>query len=329
MAQGAIMGQQGANRQLSNLSNVQKALNNLGAGVRPNLLDNWYFSGGGGANFFPINQRGQSSYAVNRAYSIDRWRMENYQNVLNLSVESDCIRLQKTEALANPGVYQIIGDQTLVGQTVTFSILYRGIGLSNFKINSPGNTQAYVFQDSSEWNLASVTYVLEQGNVGIISNLAFVGIQVMSGAQTTDYMDILAVKLELGGVQTLACQDNNGDWCLFEWPDYTSELAKCLRYFQNLNIDNYISGGFYNSTNGIWNLPINQMRITPTISNAKYTRIIDNSGKYIRYENVTTEFFILNSGSAGTVLKLTIQGDNASFGPAVIADFVCELSSDL
>ena len=54
-----------ADRQLSNLDTPQLALANLGAGVRPNLLDNAYFVGGGsqqGGEQLPINQTGATSW---------------------------------------------------------------------------------------------------------------------------------------------------------------------------------------------------------------------------------------------------------------------------
>lgn len=57
----------GANKELSNLSNYQKALRNIGGRPNRNLLDNWYFVGGGsqqGGGQFPINQRGETSYST-------------------------------------------------------------------------------------------------------------------------------------------------------------------------------------------------------------------------------------------------------------------------
>ena len=52
----------GANKELSNLSNYQKTLRNIGGRPNRNLLDNWYFVGGGsqqGGGSFPVNQRGR------------------------------------------------------------------------------------------------------------------------------------------------------------------------------------------------------------------------------------------------------------------------------
>ena len=41
-----------------------------------------------------------------------------------------------------------------------------------------------------------------------------------------------AAKLELGTTQTLAHQDENGNWVLNEIPDYGEQLARCQRYYQ-------------------------------------------------------------------------------------------------
>ena len=55
---------------------AQAALAALGAGVRPNELDNAYFVGGGtGWGVFPVNQRGVSGTISTPGYFIDRWKL--------------------------------------------------------------------------------------------------------------------------------------------------------------------------------------------------------------------------------------------------------------
>ena len=56
-------------------------------------------------------------------------------------------------------------------------------------------------------------------------------IRLFNISAATD-LSIIAMKLELGPTQTLAYQDEDGNWQLFETPDYGAELAKCQRYFQ-------------------------------------------------------------------------------------------------
>lgn len=55
---------------------AQAALAALGAGVRPNELDNAYFVGGGTDwGVFPVNQRGVSGTISTPGYFIDRWKL--------------------------------------------------------------------------------------------------------------------------------------------------------------------------------------------------------------------------------------------------------------
>lgn len=65
-----------ADRQLSNLDTPQTALVNLGAGVRPNFLDNAYFVGGG-AEFgvFPVKYKEMSEIISTPGYFIPRWKL--------------------------------------------------------------------------------------------------------------------------------------------------------------------------------------------------------------------------------------------------------------
>lgn len=310
MAIGAIMGQQKANPQLSNLSNNQQALYNIGAGVRPNLLDNWYFAGGGTTGAFPINQRGQTSYAVNGEYSIDRWRMENYQSVLTLTLQSDCIRLQKTSTGFNPGVYQILSNQDLIGKTATISVIYRGTGLSNVKISPPGLANGYIFQDSAEWTLTSSTYTIAAGDVGTISNQVFVGFQIMEATQTSDYLEVLAIKLELGENQTLAYQDANGNWNLLPQPeqDYVIQLLKCQRYLNVLQANNTYStfgnGLFVNNNTAHIFIPLSiPLRTLPTISYSGTFGLVLGAGSNLSVSNILIDQYSSN----GIRLAVTIS----------------------
>lgn len=88
----------------------------------PNLLDNWYFVGGGsqqGGGQFPINQRGETEYATN-GYTIDRWLVNGVKAV----IDNDGIVL--TSNNTNGAFCQKLSEQAraaIKGQTVTLSIL--------------------------------------------------------------------------------------------------------------------------------------------------------------------------------------------------------------
>ena len=78
---------------LSNLSNYQKALRALGGRPNRNLLDNWYFVGGGsqqGGGQFPINQMGQTSYHES-GNIFDRFK--NVGSPANLALVPDGIKM--------------------------------------------------------------------------------------------------------------------------------------------------------------------------------------------------------------------------------------------
>ena len=226
----------------------------IGAGrVNPNLLDNWYFGN-------PVDQRGgwvlppgvevfwdtgltsstgvftfkyeacvmqgnvvtyvsgaagnvyaPASAAVRgytgAGYTIDRWVTDRACNVL---LESDGLYIRGTET--EFGFYQVI-ENNLLGETVTFSILTdSGI----FVVTKVATTDLY----------DKVTLIQDVGWVGFRVNsdgtsLAFITVY------TEKHLKVKAAKLELGTGQTLAHQDENGNWVLNEIPNYDEQLLRC------------------------------------------------------------------------------------------------------
>ena len=83
----------------------------------------------------------------------------------------------------------------------------------------------------------------------------------------------VAAKLELGSQQTLAHQDENGNWQLNEIPDYGEQLRRCQRYFwrswtgERHNQNSILGRVFGASTNRItgFSYPV-EMRSKPTIT---------------------------------------------------------------
>lgn len=200
---------------LSNLSNYQTALRNIGGRPNSNLLDNAYFKGGGsqqGGGQFPINQRGQTSYSEN-GYCIDRWRIGS-SGTLTISadyiefVSSDTTgrNLEQTSNDLPPGIYTLSfiianggGANVLCGHDGGYS-----------SVNIEGDQKQLVLVTFTKVDSASVTTYLQTANKAV---------------------KVYAAKLELGPTQTLAYQDEDGNWQLFETPDYGEELAKCQRYY--------------------------------------------------------------------------------------------------
>lgn len=194
------------------------AVRNVSIGVpNRNLLDNWYFVGGGsqgGSNKFPINQRGLSEYSAN-GICIDRWNFTGYSGG-TVTLNSDGLTLTKNSATSSPGVQQNF-DFDLDNQVITFSLL-TSAGVLYTKSIGP------LSKSASGWQLShnfSVFWVgLRYQNTGW--NLSFT---------VANQLSVAAVKLELGTQQTLA-RNYGGTWVLNEIPNYVEEYNKCRHYLR-------------------------------------------------------------------------------------------------
>lgn len=198
-------------------------------GFGKNLLDNWYFVGGGsqlGNGIFPINQRGQSSYNANGSYTIDRWYLNAWQaQNIALTIDTTGITLSQTATNAN-SIYlaqKIDGWQQFAGKTVTVSILVTSL---------TGDARAFLFGavDGTRYLSSSITVGLNTYTLTLpndITGLQFAfGHHASAGGSGAVTLTVSAAKLELGTEQTLAYQENDV-WVLNEIPDYKEELFKC------------------------------------------------------------------------------------------------------
>lgn len=184
---------------LSNLPSPQMALVNLGAGVRPNLLLNPCFVGGGtGWGVFPINQRGKTSYGA--SYGFDRWGMNG-----------------GTVTLGPTGV-------TWTSEQVLSQRMY-GLNLAD------GKTRTVSYVDENQHGFSGIltnTYT----QIGDYLFTYETGISFyMRSPKSSPAM--AWVKLEEGENQTLFAE--NGDGTVTVLPqglDYGQELMKCQQYLQ-------------------------------------------------------------------------------------------------
>lgn len=228
-------------------------IDNLRPGV--NLLDNWYFAD-------PVNQRGVTSTA-NAAYGIDRWAGIYTVNGGIVFESSEEYMLQRFEDNIK---------ETWNGQQMTFSCLTSD-GLFSGSTFYEGNpsTQKYFF--AGELHLA----ILVDGSV------------IIWAAHSN--IKVLAAKLELGSVQTLAHQDEDGNWVLNDPPPNKAlELAKCQRFYQVFRPVTLI-GRASSAASSQFVLPLSApMRITPSLSDTDGTnwRLQDASGNYISLTAVKT-----------------------------------------
>lgn len=190
--------------------------------VNPNLLDNWYFVGGGsqqGGGQFPINQRGTTTGSTtNAVYFIDRWLTTYGSAVGTWALTSSGLKITPSGSSVT-AIYQAIDDTNLNGKTVTASaLLSDGTLITGTVVRSSGTAQ----------------------DISSDSKLRFWGTPSKFRFQTTTEVTVVALKLEIGSTQTLCHNegtDANPTWVLNEVPNYQQELAKCQRYFYS--IDNY------------------------------------------------------------------------------------------
>ena len=240
-------------------SSKQQALRNIGGRPNRNLLDNAYFKGGGsqqGGGKFPINQRGQTSYASGNV--IDRWMLSG-NGGQSLVIGTDGITLTST---AEYGLYFTqTPDQSVIdaclGKTVTFSVISVGQNTANLSLN--------LYVDSAWTDYMGIQEGINSKQFAIPSTAN--SFYFSFGAGAAGACKLIAAKLELGSTQTLAYQDEDGNWQLFETPDFQEEQAKCQAYQVAIpTLD--IIGCTNNTTTLYANIPTPvPMRAIPSIEN--------------------------------------------------------------
>lgn len=252
MANGAILNQKKANPQLSNLTNTQQALYNIGAGVRQNLLIN---------PFFKVNQRGESLYTIDTPqYTVDCWKATGTFSSCSVGYSNDYLLIFNGSRTL--GISQYIENyQALAGKTVTLSFL-ADITSGNYKVTlDDGTAHSSSSFPSGGKQLYSFSYEISSAPSELRCSF-----ESVAGAQAKIY----AAKLEIGSNQTLAYQNVNGDWQLLEQPD-PNEILKCYRYqYVPVGEDNSYpnaSGFAFSASQGrfIFPMPV-PMRIAPTLS---------------------------------------------------------------
>lgn len=188
--------------------------------VRPNLLDNWYFVGGGsqlGYGTFPINQRGQTVYQTAGADAIDRWKL-NANGTPSATLNSDGLTLASGKANGDWCLIQELTVSSLRGKTVTASIKVESVtgrGYIHLYVNP---TIPLGSVDITSAGVYSVKFTVPTNTTRI---------RFVIGAPTS--MVVSACKVEIGTTQTLAHQES-GAWVLNDVPDYGEQLLRCQHY---------------------------------------------------------------------------------------------------
>lgn len=233
----------------------------------PNLLDNWYFVD-------PINQRGQEKY-TDAGYTIDRWHKSG--NVTT-TIERGFVTISVNNSVHGYENWQEkMRGYDYNGKTVTLSLLYRkDVGTGTIALyNETKNLylSATKLPNSADWNVSYFTFAIPDNAFEKDDILTFKVYPTYIGEISDGSIDIVAAKMELGPVQTLAHQDASGNWVLNDPPpNKTLELAKCQRYFNKI-VGNYVgSSSNYAANPGRQRITVTfptTMRANPVISNIK------------------------------------------------------------
>lgn len=141
----------------------------------------------------------------------------------------------------------------------------------------------------------------------------------------------VATKLELGSQQTLAHQDEDGNWVLNEIPDYGEELAKCQRYYRRYG---YGLTAIVQSANILafcipFDLP---MRITPATGLLRSNLTMFGT---IEYQYSITNVELIGCNTGGEIIALGSFTGNGPASAGVVLrintpiDDIFELFADL
>ena len=156
------------------------------------------------------------------AYTIDRWLISG--PTMALLVNSDCISFVDT--VTDVQIRQKFEEGILEsGRTYTISALVKASSACTLTLvmtSSNGYYGGEYHNIGTEYVLVTQSFVCDGG-----SNQIF----CIANHSANVIYSIKAIKLELGTEQTLAHQDENGNWVLNEIPDYGEQLARCQRYY--------------------------------------------------------------------------------------------------
>ena len=285
-------------------ASVAEALSNK---PNRNLLDNWYFLN-------PVNQRGQLSYtsALNYDYSIDRWISYRVGTVTEVQAGGVSITAPSSGYAALLQRMDL-DKSSLVGQILTISALAGDGTLLSASGVVPASDEDATIATANN----SLYYVYFRWSS---SNGLFVELRVPSGSVT-----FVAAKLELGSQQTLAHQDEDGNWTLNDIPNYGEELAKCQRYLLPLKSNSCT--GLANSDKLVYlycPLPVS-MRATPVLQrNSTAVALYPNDG------GAATGIAVYGTSNSVNTITLRVTGTGfTQYRPYVLNSNIGFLSAEL
>lgn len=189
----------------------------------PNLLDNWYFVGGGsqqGGGQFPINRIGELTYKSQ--YAIDRW--ENTFGQININSSYITITADSSqESFMQQNVHEV--DRLLIGRSITISALLADNTLLSATGTVPSKPSSGNIMICSSWYNDIFGYGIRIFQSNASNDFLIFQFDLPPGKS----MSAVAVKLELGPVQTIAHKEGD-KWVLNEIPNYAEQYLICQQY---------------------------------------------------------------------------------------------------
>lgn len=225
-----------------------------------NILVNWYLAD-------PVNQRGQTLYTDTVGYGalcIDHWWITN---LTSASLQDGYLYLQYPGSGA--GTYiclqKIENFAALRGKTLTFSMLFGNLTGSaylqaQFRSDYVGNVSS---SSISSKGLVSLTFTVPE-------DAQQLWVCLVASEKVSFTARLVAAKLELGEVQTLAKKEGEVWTLLDPPPDPVLELARCQRYLVVYKNTGANIGAFLGQTYSDGSFRFNiqtpsYMRVKPTI----------------------------------------------------------------
>lgn len=263
-----------------------------------------------GSTFFYIKAEDTVSGYANVGYTVDRWKLDI--DIGTVAVESDGIVLDGGSTgctlyeLQEPALLSM-----LEGQILTFSAMYTILS----QTGSPG-----VFGTATPGSY--VARCIFGGSVGV-KNVASGSAVMPTNLQSVSWfyipagckIKIHAVKVEIGGTQTLAHKEN-GAWVMNEIPDFGEQLRRCQRFFQRheINVNAFIPAAMYGGELMLAHFFIpflTKMRTVPTATVQNNGRFVTATGSVI-FLNTTPQ--LDTRGSTEDFAAMTVQFDALSAG---------------
>lgn len=176
----------------------------------------------------PVNRNGRDEYTT-AGMTIDRWMLSMSAPGISVRVLPEGISIDKAQAGVYGRITQSLDNPvSLSGATVTVSILAKGDTTPYLLLFLNGESSGVGMISiplTDKYSLYSRTLTLRGGDLTQVA--AAVGYQTSAPMGSCA---LLGFKLERGPVQTLARQNEDGEWEIIDPPDYDRQYALCSLY---------------------------------------------------------------------------------------------------